>query len=68
MLDEERQVVAADAEDARVRALVSETPLAEREASEAQRHLDTIERRRTELIADLDRLERTQDDLLDRLG
>jgi hypothetical protein len=67
MLDEERQVVAGDAEEARVRALVSETPLAEREAADAERHLGTIDRRRAEVVADLERLDRTLDELLDRL-
>ena len=68
LLDEERQVVAADAEDARVRALVSETPLADRQAVDARRHIDTLDRRHRELVAERDRLERAQDDLLDQLG
>jgi hypothetical protein len=67
IVDEEHQVVADDAEQARVRALVSETPLADREAADAERHLVTIERRRAELVADLDRLEKAQDELLDKL-
>jgi len=67
-LDEERQVVAADAEEARVRALVAETPLTDRQAADARRHIDTLERRHTELAGELQRLERTQDDLLDQLG
>jgi len=68
LLDEERQVVAADAEEARVRALVAETPLTDRQAVDARRHIDTLDRRRTELAGELERLERTQDELLDQLG
>jgi hypothetical protein len=67
VVDEELFMVAADADDARVRALVSETPLAERQAAEASRHLSAIEARRTEIVVELRDLEAMQDDLLDRL-
>jgi hypothetical protein len=67
VLDEELLVVASDADDARIRALVSETPLAERQAAEASRHLTAIESRRTEIVGELHDLELMQDDLLDRL-
>jgi hypothetical protein len=56
-----------EAEDARLRALVSETPIAEREHREAQRHADAMRRHRAELAATIAELERTQDELLDRL-
>lgn len=55
------------ADDARLRSLVSETPLAEREHREAQRHAEAMSRHRGELLAGIDRLERLQDELLDRL-
>jgi len=67
VLDEELFVVASDADDARLRALVSETPLAERQAADASRHLSAIEARRTEIVVELHDLELAQDDLLDRL-
>lgn len=57
-----------DADDARIRALVSETPLAEREHREAARHAEVMQRRRAELTAEIARLEETQDQLLDRLS
>jgi hypothetical protein len=65
--DEQLAALAADADDARLRALVSETPLAEREHTEAQRHADAMARHRADVLAQLAELERTQDELLDRL-
>jgi len=65
--DEQLAHLADTAEDARLRALVSETPIAEREFHEAQRHADAMARHRAELIAAIERLEATQDELLDRL-
>ncbi|MEY2456221.1 MAG: hypothetical protein QOJ67_857 [Acidimicrobiaceae bacterium] len=56
-----------DAADARLRALVSETPLAEREHHEAQRHADAMLRHRAEVQSSIEQLERRQDELLDRL-
>ena len=56
-----------EAEDARLRALVSETPLADREHQETQKHADAMARHRADLLAQLAELERSQDELLDRL-
>ena len=56
-----------EAEDARLRALVSETPLADREQHDAQKHADAMGRHRADLLAQLAELERSQDELLDRL-
>ena len=56
-----------EAEDARLRALVSETPLADREQHETQKHADAMARHRADLLAQLAELERSQDELLDRL-
>ena len=50
-----------------IHALVSETPLADREHQEAQRHADAMPRHRAEVLDQISRLEQTQDDLLDRL-
>jgi hypothetical protein len=65
--DEQLAVLADAADDARLRALVSETPLAGREHTEAQRHADAMSRHRADVLAQLAELERTQDELLDRL-
>ena len=65
--EEQLQALAEEADEARIRALVSETPLAEREHAEAQRHADAMARHRAAVQAELDDLERAQDDLLDRL-
>ena len=65
--DEQLAVLADAADDARIRALVSETPLAGREHTEAQRHADAMARHRADVVQQLADLERTQDELLDRL-
>ena len=46
MIDEQLAVLADAADDARIRSLVSETPLANREYTEAQRHADAMARSR----------------------
>lgn len=56
-----------DADEARLRALVSETPMAERDHREAQRHAEAMRRHRDVLTGELRQLEASQDDLLDRL-
>lgn len=56
------------ADDARLRSLVSETPLAEREHRDAQRHAEAMARHRGEVEGEIERLERRQDELLDRLS
>jgi len=66
--DEQLTQLAEEAEEARLRSLVSETPLAERDHRVAARHADAMERHRAEVIADIARLESQQDDLLDRLN
>lgn len=65
--EEQLEHLAGEADDARLRALVSETPLAEREHREAQRHADAMNRHRDDLLASIRRLEQAQDDLLDKL-
>jgi hypothetical protein len=65
--DEQLAALAEEAEDARLRALVSETPLAEREHREAEKHAAAMARHRDEVAEAIAMLERTQDDLLDRL-
>ena len=66
--ESELQHFAEEADDARVRALVAEGPgEAQRAARDAARHAEAIERQRRHLLAEIERLERTQDDLLDQL-
>ena len=65
--DEQLRHFTEEADDSRLRALVSETPLAEREHREAQRHADAMRHHRAELVAGIAKLERSLDDLLDRL-
>ena len=46
---------------------MSETPLADREHHDAQRHADAMQRHRADVLDSIARLEQTQDELLDRL-
>ncbi|MDE0656767.1 MAG: hypothetical protein OXH58_09345 [Acidimicrobiaceae bacterium] len=64
--EEQLVQVSEEADECRLRALVSETPLAEREYREAQRHADRLQRHRDEIAARIVRLEADQDALLDR--
>jgi hypothetical protein len=57
-----------EADDARLRALVSETPLAEADAREVRRHADALARHRDTLMRAITDLEREQDALLDRMA
>ncbi len=65
--EEQLAALVETADDARLRALVSETPLAGRDLQEAQRHVDAMRRHRGDLARLVDELERSQDELLDRL-
>jgi hypothetical protein len=67
VVDEQLAALNETADDARLRALVSETPLADRESREAARHAETMARHRAEVVARVSELERAQDGLLDRL-
>ena len=67
VVDEHLAHLQRDAEEARLRSLVSETPLAEHEHREAARHADAMARQRAAVIQEIERLERVQDELLDRL-
>ena len=66
--DEQCAFLEAEAEDARLRALVSETPLAEAEAHETRRHADAQNRQRDSLRRSIGELEQEQDALLDRMA
>ena len=67
VIDEQLVHLGDDADDARLRALVSETPLADREHREARRHADAMARRRAEVVESIAALEIRSDELLDRL-
>ncbi len=57
-----------EAEDARLRALVAETPLADVEARDARRHADALAAPPRRLAPSIAELEREQDALLDRMS
>ncbi|HUC35734.1 MAG TPA: hypothetical protein VMR97_01275 [Acidimicrobiales bacterium] len=67
VLDEQVLVLNDAADDARIRSLVSETPLAGHDYSDAQRTADAANRERASLVATIGELERRQDELLGRL-
>lgn len=54
-------------EETKNRAVVSETPLADREHQEAQADYRRLERQRADVQADISELQREQDKLLDRM-
>ena len=58
----------AEAEDARLRSLVSETPMADAEARETRRHSDAQTRQRDTLRRAVSELEAEQNALLDRMA
>ncbi len=68
VLDEQLAVVTEEADEARLRSLVAETPLATHEYAEVRRHADAMVRARRQMADDLDQLERRQDELLTRVG
>ncbi len=67
VLDQQMAALADEADEARVRALVSDSPMAQREQREAQRHVDAMARGRSALVASIAADERTLDELLDQL-
>jgi hypothetical protein len=66
--EEQLAFLEEEAEDARLRALVSETPLGDAEARDARRHADALARQRDALVRSIATLRREQDDLLDRMS
>ena len=65
---EQQQFLEEESEEVRLRALVSETPLAEAEAREARRHAEAMARHRRALETTLAELLGEQDALLDRMA
>ena len=66
--EEQMLPVDDEAENWRVRALVSETPLAERQYRRARRHAERLRRHRDDVVRRISRLESDQDGLLDKLS
>ncbi|MGZ4690976.1 MAG: hypothetical protein ACXVKA_10710 [Acidimicrobiia bacterium] len=66
--EEQLAFLEEEAEDARLRALVAETPLGEAEARDARKHADALARQRDALARSIAALLREQDDLLDRMA
>ena len=65
---EQQRFLEEESEEARLRALVSETPLSDAEAREAQRHAEAMTRHRQALETTLTELLGEQDALLDRMA
>jgi uncharacterized coiled-coil DUF342 family protein len=67
IIEEQLSVFDETADDARIRSLVSETPLANHDWNEARRHADAMRRGRDAVLARVGELERAQDELLSKL-
>jgi len=66
--DEQVSFLEDEADEARLRALVAETPLGDVEARDARRHADALAHHRDALAGSIAELEREQDALLDRMA
>lgn len=67
ILEEQIDTLAEEAEEARVRWLVAETPLAERESTDASRHLELAQRAAGALRVEITQCEAERDRLLHEL-
>jgi hypothetical protein len=67
VIDEQLLFLAEAADETRLRALMSETPLADKEHHDAQKHADAMARQRAKVVASIAELELAQDELLDKL-
>jgi len=67
VVEDQLAVLADDADDKSLRALVSETPAADHEYREANRHAEAMRRHRDALVAELAELDARMNDLLDRM-
>lgn len=65
--DEQLGALNEVADEARIRSLVSETPLATRESQEAQRNAEAMQGARESIVSQVKRLEAELDELLDKL-
>ena len=67
VVEDQLAVLADDADDKSLRALVAETPAAEHEYREANRHAEAMRRHRDALVAEMDELSARMNDLLDKM-
>lgn len=67
VLDEQLLVFRETADETRLQALVDESKLSASDFTDAQRHADANERSRNHLASAIAELQRSRDDLLDRL-
>lgn len=67
ILEEQIAFQAEVADDARIRAIVSETPLADRESQVATGDLDRLKRARADALKKIEQLRADQDRLLERM-
>lgn len=68
VVEEQMQHWAHEADDARIRSLVSETPLAGAQHREVQKSADGMAGAHAALLRRIVELQKQQDELLDRLG
>ena len=68
VVEEQLAVVREEAEDLRLRAIVSEHQADLAEHVQGKRHFDAMTRSRADLVHSIDRLSKLQDELLDRLS
>lgn len=66
-LDAQLDQVADEADDARLRAMVADTPLARHDHHDARASADTLTRRLARVTAKVTELEARQDELLEKL-
>lgn len=67
VLDEQIEQVSEEADDARIRAMVAETPIAAHDNFHAQRSADTLIKARASVAAKIEAMRIEQDHLLDQL-
>ena len=67
VIEAQLDALAEQEDEAKVRAVVSETPIAEQEWSEAHRHAEQFGRRRDAARREIAELERAQDELIGKL-
>ncbi len=67
VLDEQLLVFRETADEARIQALVDDSRLSASDSKEARRHAEANERSRQHLADEIANLQRSRDDLLDRL-
>ena len=67
-LEEQRLQMTDEADDNRLRAIMSDSPFDAREAKDSGRHADAFSRRRGDIVDEIAKLEAKQDRLLDELS